>query len=247
MFIEQEVLEVLSRAQTNGNALILVDQLDRRMYEKTNKILEACGGTWMRKAKAHVFDTDAADRIDQILLSGEVAVPKDEFNFFPTPPAVVARLLELAGDVTGKTMLEPEVGRGDIALPFAKAGAIVSCFELMDANYQHMAGNPLLHSVIQGDFLLQPPVADFDLVIMNPPFLKQSDIKHVTHALKFLKPKGLLLSVMGANVTFRSNQLTQDFRDLVRSRNGEIEALPEGSFKLSGTMVNTVIVSIPAE
>lgn len=246
MIIEQDVLAVLSRAQTKGNALTLVEQLDRRMYEKTNKVLEACGGKWIRKAKAHVFDTDAADRIDQILLSGEVAIPKDDFNFFPTPPAVVARLKELAGDVTGKKMLEPEAGRGDIAVPFAKAGAIVSCFELMEANYQHLVGNPLLHSVTHGDFLLQHPEPEYEIIAMNPPFLRQSDIKHVMHALKFLKPKGLLLSVMAANVTYRSNQLTQSFRDLVRSRNGDIEALPEGSFKLSGTMVNTVIVSIPA-
>ena len=55
----------------------------------------------------------------------------------------------------------------------------------------------------------------------------------------------LLVSVMAAGVTFRDNRLTQDFRDLVRSRGGDIEALPDGAFKPSGTMVNTVIVTIP--
>jgi hypothetical protein len=53
--------------------------------------------------------------------------------------------------------------------------------------------------------------------------------------------------VMSASVTFRDNKLTQDFRDLVRERGGDIEALPEGAFKDSGTMVRTVIVTIPGE
>ena len=75
--------------------------------------------------------------------------------------------------------------------------------------------------------------------------LKQADIKHVQHALRFLKPDGLLTSVMSAGVSFRDNRLTQDFRDLIRARGGDIEALPEGAFKASGTMVNTIIATIP--
>lgn len=80
---------------------------------------------------------------------------------------------------------------------------------------------------------------------MNPPFGRQADIKHVSHALKFLKPGGLLVSVMASSVTFRSNKLTTDFRQLIVDRGGHIKELPEGAFKSSGTMVNTVIVVIP--
>ena len=43
------------------------------------------------------------------------------------------------------------------------------------------------------------------------------------------------------------NKLTQDFRDLIRSRGGDIEALLDGAFKSSGTNVRTVIVTIPGE
>jgi hypothetical protein len=52
MRVEDEVLAVLSRAETNGNALTLTGRLDRKMYERTNKVLEAAGGKWNRKAKA---------------------------------------------------------------------------------------------------------------------------------------------------------------------------------------------------
>ncbi len=81
---------------------------------------------------------------------------------------------------------------------------------------------------------------------MNPPFKNQADIKHINHALKFLKPGGKLVSVMSASVGFRENTLTNKFRSLIEERGGSIESLPDGAFKESGTMVRTVIVVIPA-
>lgn len=247
MRVEDDVLAVLSRAETDGNALTLTGQLDRKMYERTNRVLEAAGGKWNKKAKAHLFDGEAANRVDQIILSGEVEVPKDEFNFFPSPPAVVARLMELADVSQGMRVLEPSAGNGSIAYACADAGATVDCYELMEANFVALAGDMRLGSVRHMDFLAQAPEASYDRVVMNPPFAKQADIKHVLHALRFLRHGGLLVSVMAASVAFRDNNLTQDFRDLIRERGGDIEALPEGAFKASGTMVRSLIVTIPHE
>lgn len=246
MRVEDDVLAALSRADTAGNALVLNGQLDRKLYERTNKVLESAGGKWDRKAKAHIFDADAATRVDQIILSGAVDVPKDEFNYFPSPPAVVARLLELADIEAGMRVLEPSAGRGAIAYACAEAGAVVDCYELMDANFAALAGDTRLGAVQCVDFLVQVPEARYDRVVMNPPFAKQSDIKHVLHALKFLKPGGLLVSVMASSVAFRDNKMTQDFRNLIRASGGEIEALPDESFKDSGTLVRTVIATVPA-
>lgn len=248
MRVDDEVLAVLSAAVTEGQNVTLTGQLDRKLYERTNKVLEAAGGKWNRKAKAHVFEADAAERMDQIILSGSVDVPKDEFNFFPSPPAVVDRLMELAGVEPSHWVLEPSAGRGAIALPCAERGATVVCHELMEANYTHLAAladDKRLYAVYLGDFLELIPTPDFDRVVMNPPFLKQSDIKHVTHALKFLKPGGLLVAVMAAGVRFRTDARTTAFNELVAQRGGRIEALPENSFKSSGTGVNTVIAVIP--
>lgn len=245
MQVATDVLAVLSRAQMNGNALKIDEQLDRNMYQRTNKVLEAAGGKWNRKAQAHLFDDDAFTRIDQIILTGQVEVPKDEFNFFPTPPAVVRRLMEIADVHPGMMVLEPEAGRGDIAIACVDAGAIVDCYELMQANFDFLASCGRFNSVRHMDFLTATPEPIYDRIVMNPPFLKQADIKHVQHALRFLKPDGLLTSVMSAGVSFRDNKLTQDFRDLIRARGGDIEALPEGAFKASGTMVNTLIATIP--
>lgn len=71
MRIENDVLTVLARAQTDGNALRLVGQLDRKLYERVNKVLEAAGGKWNRKAKAHLYEGGAAEAMEQIILTGE--------------------------------------------------------------------------------------------------------------------------------------------------------------------------------
>lgn len=246
MRIDNEVLNVLSRAKVDGVMLMLTGQLDRALYTKTNKVLEAAGGKWNRKAGAHVFAADAASRVEDMILTGAVEVPKDEFNYFPSPAAVVSRLIELADIERGMRVLEPSAGRGAIAYACAEKGALVNCYELMEANFAALAGDARLGPVRHMDFLSQAPEASYDRVVMNPPFIKQADIRHVQHALEFLKPGGRLVSVMAASVTFRDNKLTSDFRDLVADRGGSIEACPEGSFKASGTMVSTVIVTIPA-
>lgn len=244
MKIDNAVLNVLSNAQINDNALILVGQLDRKLYKDTNKVLEAAGGKWNRKAKAHLFDGDVAEIIDQIILTGEITIPKD-FGYFPTPGPIVQQLIELADIKPGMTVLEPSAGQGAIAREVAKI-ADVDCVELLPENVKALLADGFAESVLLTDFLQLITGPLYDRVIMNPPFAKQDDIKHVMHALKFLKPDGLLVSVMSASVLFRDNKLTTEFRELIDSHEGEIIPLPENSFKPSGTNVNTVIVVIPA-
>lgn len=245
MKVSNDVLAVLSAARTDGQALTLTGTLDRSLYERTNKVLEAAGGKWNRKAKAHLFEIPAEDAIEQIILTGEITIPQD-FGFFPTPPAVVERLVELADVQSHHRFLEPSAGRGNIASAFRDA-AEVDCIELLAENVaalQKVAGDQW--SITQTDFLTVEPVQRYDRIVMNPPFAKQDDIKHVTHAHKFLKPDGLLVSVMSAGVMFRDDRRTNEFKELVDRCGGSIEELPEGAFKSSGTLVRTVIVTLPA-
>jgi predicted RNA methylase len=242
MRVANDVLAVLSACTTAGSLLTLPGQLDRAMYLRVNEVLEAAGGKWQRKAKAHLFPTDAGDVMDQVIVAGEVAKPQD-FGCFYTPPAVVARLVQLADLGPGSWLLEPSAGRGAIASAFHPT-AYVECVELLPANAAYLRSLDF-ESVNEADFLTVPPVRVFDRVAMNPPFAKQADIHHVNHALRFVRPGGRLVAVMAAGVSFRSNSLTVSFREMVAERGGLFEDVPTGAFKESGTMVNTVIVSIP--
>ena len=94
--IPDDVLRVLDAAILDGPNLVLTGQLDRKMYTRTNEIMEAAGGKWNRKAKAHVFDGSAAEAMEPIILTGEVIKPQD-FGFFPTPLDIVSMLLDRVG------------------------------------------------------------------------------------------------------------------------------------------------------
>lgn len=251
MKITNDVLDVLDQAEVDGNNLVLVGTLDRKLYTKTNDVLTSLGGKWNRKAKAHIFDSDPRELIDNVLLTGTVEVPKD-FDFFPTPLEVVDLLLDHADLEAGMSVLEPEAGEGAIvALALANGGRVVAV-ELVHKRVEKLQETfsdcrDLM--ILERDFMsIDPDHEDtpkFDRVIMNPPFSKRQDIHHVNHAMKFLKEDGILVAVMSSSVMFRQDKLTKEFRQMVEDHDGEFIELPEKSFKDSGTMVNTIVVVIP--
>ncbi|MDD2018700.1 hypothetical protein NPS33_28115 [Pseudomonas putida] len=106
MKVDTEVMALLSASRTEDNKLFITSgQLDRSLYARLDKTLKAAGGKWNTKAKAHLFADDAAEAIENNILTGEIAVPKD-FGFFPMPGPVVDRLLEFAQLDNGMSALE---------------------------------------------------------------------------------------------------------------------------------------------
>ena len=236
--LTEDVLAVLSTAELEGTVLKLTSgQLDRKMYKATNDVLEAMGGKWNRRAKGHIFDADPTDKLEEVLLTGEVTNERKGNGYFPTPPELVARLIELAEIEPGMTVLEPSAGQGHIADELRKLECYLTLVEILPENRKVLESKVY---VLAGDDFLQFTGA-FDRIVMNPPFEKQADIDHVLHAYSLLKQGGRLVSIMGAGVAFRENRKTKGFRELVES-NGWSERNPEGSFKESGTMVNTITV-----
>lgn len=246
MKVPTTVLEVLDRAETDGPRLVLTGTLDRKLYLDTAKVLEAAGGKWNRKVRAHLFDGDAADAIEAVILTGEVVSAKQQFGYFPTPAPIVEQLLDLAAIKPGMRILEPSAGRGAIALAAAGAGALVDCVEVQadHADAIRDAHHPDV-TVLVADFLTTSPQPVYDRVVMNPPFARQADIAHVNHAWKAVKPGGRLVAVMSAGVTFRTTAPAVTFRNQLEALGGELHPLPEGAFKESGTGVNTVIAVLP--
>jgi predicted RNA methylase len=246
MKVPTTVLEVLDRAETDGPRLVLTGTLDRKLYIDTAKVIEAAGGKWSRKERAHLFDGNAADTIEAVILTGEVVSKKQQFGYFPTPASVVEQLLDLADIKPGMRVLEPSAGRGAIALAAADVGALVDCVEIQDDHAEALRdAHHLDVTVLVADFLTTRPQPVYDRVVMNPPFARQDDIRHVTHAHRALRPGGLLVAVMSNGVTFRDTPQTRDFRKLLDAEDGVVRPLPEGAFKESGTGVNTVIAVIP--
>lgn len=235
--IPDPVLAVLdSGVAINGNHLTITAQLDRKLYVAVNKVLEALGGKWNRSAQAHVFADDPTDVIDAAILTGAYTDERKQFDVFLTPPAVADLVVDLADIRIGMKVLEPSAGEGALATRAAAAGAEVVTYELRD-----------ITGVPPTDFLTVSPAAIYDRVVMNPPFSRQQDMVHVTHAWEFVKPGGRLVAIMSPAFQFRQSSKAAAFRSLLDSVDHEITPLPDGSFRESGTNVSTVIVTMDKE
>lgn len=238
--IDEATLAILSRVTVDGDKIFLTcGQLDRKQYMAVNEVLNNMGGKWNRKAKAHVFDGDPADKLEQVLVSGEIT-PPEKYGYFPTPPDLAQRVVDLAEIGPGMRVLEPSAGRGAIA-DCVPAGCRLDCVELLAENFAALVAKG--YTAARADFLSGEPDKAYDRIVMNPPFERQQDIDHVNHAWQFLEPGGRLVSIMSAGVMFRENRKTVEFREFV-GKHGYIERLPEGSFKASGTGVNTCVVVV---
>jgi len=121
----------------------------------------------------------------------------------------------------------------------------VDCIELHEQHAAVIRSAGYAREVTTADFLTVSPEPVYDRVIMNPPFAGKADVAHVQHALRFLKPGGVLVSVMSAGVTYRTDRATAGLREAVTEAGGAIEQLPLRAFAESGTDAGTVIVTIP--
>lgn len=263
--IPADVLEVLQTqiGFANGN-LEIRKQLDRAMYTKVNKVLEAMGGRWDRKAKAHVFEGDARDAMEDVIKYGEYLDAKKALQFFQTPTPLAMMLVGKAVDYLRSTgvaidnarALEPSAGMGRIAAELFRAEMVVMMIEIARANCDALKAVAKPYdaagAVMEADFLTIMPdrLPKFDAVVMNPPFSRLQDVTHVTHALDFVRPKtarkpgGIVVSVMSPAWTYRTDRRAAEFRSLVKNLKGVWEELPEGTFAESGTMVRTGILTI---
>jgi hypothetical protein len=239
--IRNEILNIIDKCTVEGNVVMLTcGQLDRKTYEEVNKCLESIGGKWNRKAKGHVFDSDPAELIDNLIITGETVDLKKEFQYFPTPKDIVLHMIEMAEIKPTDVLLEPEAGQGAIADLFPKENVKI-LIELNEKNSQILRDKG--YEVMTKDFL-ETDYLGADKVIMNPPFSKQQDIDHICHAFDVLKSGGILVSIVSESPFFRENKKSVNFRKFLSDNNADIFELPEGAFKESGTMVKTRIIKI---
>lgn len=163
-------------------------------------------------------------------------------QLFPTPADLAARMVQEANLWPSDRILEPSAGTGAI-LDAMKPGAHVLAVEINHGLAEALRQRPGLKEFRQGDFLEVTPeeIGLFDKVLMNPPFENAADIKHIRHALAFLKPGGRLVAIC-ANGPRQQDQL----RPLAEESGGFYEPLPAGTFKNAGTLVNSALLVIEA-
>ncbi len=158
------------------------------------------------------------------------AVSKD-LQYYPTPTEVVERVLSSAYIRPGERVLEPSCGCGRFLDALRSAGADAVGIEVDPGRATQARAKG--HRVMLANFLEAVPTGDYDHVVMNPPFYGKHYAKHVTHALKFLKPGGKLTAILPATARYDHGLLE-----------GRWDDLPVGSFSESGTNINTTVLTM---
>lgn len=250
--ISEEALAILSECTQDGQIVrINSGQLTRPMYKEVNSVLVAIGGKWSRSAKGHVFEEPAneiSDMLEGCIVTG-LAIPLRPSGYFKTPRAVAEHMCDLAGIHKDMKVLEPSGGSGDLANVIATRKPctliiIEKDFKLIrvleEKFWRHpKVDRPPYIQIIEGDFFDHNE--KYDAIVMNPPFIRLSEIDHIMHAWDCLTFSGKVVSVASSSITFRREKKAVVFREFL-NQNGRIEELPEGSFKDSGTMVKSVLV-----
>lgn len=236
MKIKNEVLEVLKKVRVEGNLLYIDEQLDRKTYSAVNKILKDIGGKWSSAKGATVFNDNVEEIICDIINTGEFISEKKQYQFFPTPEKLVKEILKEVEIKPEWNCLEPSAGTGNIA----KFLPNCDCIELNPNNRKHLHDNGF--NLIHDDFMTFVPAKKYNAIVMNPPFEKHQDIRHVTKAIGLATD--LVVAIISASPLWRTDKESEDFRNLVASFGGTMTELPKNSFVESGTAVNTALVIV---
>lgn len=170
-------------------------------------------------------------------LSGDSAAPRvvSAYQLFQTPEDIAAQMVEMLPEDCG-AILEPSAGLGRIYRAIRKrfprrAVTMVDVAPQCVEELRRETSSDVESEVFCLDFLELTPeqLGTFSAVVMNPPFHNRSDIKHIRHAIEFLAPGGILISVcMGGEI--RAREL---------GKIGSLSPLPPKSFRSEGTNVET--------
>lgn len=218
---------IMVRKFQNGNAHVFFDKW--ALHDINSALAEFYG-----EVLPDVADEDAEKKPG-------TAVSKD-LQFYWSPPAVVDAALDLADihsansyrrgyELPAYTVLEPSCGDGRILDELRARNCRALGFEVDRVRAAEARAKG--HSVVMGNFLEQIPEEKFDRVVMNPPFYGRHYVKHVRHALKFLKPGGVLVSILPATAHYDHGELEGEWHDL-----------PVASFAEAGTNVPTGLLRI---
>ncbi|WP_298434981.1 hypothetical protein [Ottowia sp.] len=216
-------------------------------YPRIKALIQQAGGRYARNGFSFEAGCDIEDVLAR-LLAGEQPNPKKDRQAFFTPAGIasetVAVAAEALGGLAGKRVLEPSAGEGALADEARAAGADVLAVEIHGPSAQVLRDKG--HDVRECDFLSLSPddIGLFDAVIANPPFRRDLGVVHVNHMWRFLRPGGVLVSLMPPNWQTGRTRVQREFREFADAMGASVETLAAGAFKASGTNVTVLRIRV---
>lgn len=246
MKLTNEQIKILQDWRIEDNRFYLQGQLDKQ-YKYINEVLNTIWLIWNKWKKAHIAEwltqEQLQEAIEDIIETGEVETLKEtikKFQFYPTPKEVAEYLVELADIKVGDTVLEPSAWLWNIfdELPYITNQC--KFIELDEVKFNILVDKYWYtkSDMWNWDFL-NYNWDTFDRIIMNPPYNKRQDYKHIKKAISLLNTWWRVVWLMSRWILFR-----EDYKDLKEDilEHWYIEEVEAGAFKESWTMIWTCII-----
>lgn len=238
--------EILRHCTLEDNVLKLPDvQFSKKSYDEAKKWILEAGGSWQGgKVQGFTFPFNAG-RVFSILHKGERCKLQQEYQYFGTPPVLADALVgEVDNYTEGCDILEPSAGQGAIidAIHRRFPTASVDYYELMPENKEIMARKE--RCTFMGDDFLQSGGKQYDIIVANPPFSNNQDIRHVYTMYERLKQGGTLATITGPHWTMGTELECEGFRKWLQRHDAKVSEIAEGAFKESGTAIKTMMLVI---
>ncbi|MBL4803523.1 MAG: hypothetical protein JKY71_01545 [Alphaproteobacteria bacterium] len=153
------------------------------------------------------FDYNPADVIARVVASGSLPDQRS-YQYYPTPSALAAELVEWAEINASDSLLEPSAGQGGIATLLPADQTL--CVEISPLHCSILREKGL--HVVEADFLGWDSPDRYSAVLMNPPFSEGRWQAHVEKAGRCIAADGRLLGILPASARGKLEELLPGFR-----------------------------------
>lgn len=176
---------------------------DKHATAEAERILEAMGGVRVKgeAPSQHTwfaFEYEPREVRDAIVASGCLPDQKAH-QFYPTPKALAARVVELAEIGETHSCLEPSAGTGGLADFMPKDRTL--CVEVSSLHCTVLEAKGF--NVFEADCLTLDSRPPFDRIVMNPPFDQGRWLAHLEHAAGLLQTGGRLVAILPSSAKTR--------------------------------------------
>ncbi|MCH2192459.1 MAG: SAM-dependent DNA methyltransferase [Gammaproteobacteria bacterium] len=152
-------------------------------------------------------------------------------GYFPTPKPVCEQMVKLAMLRNGQRVWEPSAGKGDIASAINEAADVNLEVCELNSNLRQLLKLKGFNFIGSDCFNV---TTSYDRILMNPPFVKGSEMTHIRYTFDRLVDGGRLVAIAPESIEFRKDRKYREFREWLEDKCIINDPLPQGSFLNSG-------------
>ena len=246
--IINSIAEGVSLLEIIDNKLVLPQKwFSENLYKKISEFLKTFDFDRNKLGKRVCYINNGDFSCEQVIEIGKkldgISL-SEKFDFYPTPKKIVDKVIELAEIKEDMDILEPSAGKGDLIKNISNCRIVA--IEKNQVLSSILNAQKKYSTVLNLEFE-DYKYAQFDRIIMNPPFSNRLDAKHICKAFKeHLKIYGIMVAIHSSGIVSATDKYSREFQELCNKYMVERIEVASGEFKESGkgTNIQTIITKL---